>query len=77
MVQLAHWALTAPERIAAHFPDIGRSLRFDALDARANRAAQWLISLGLQPGEGIALLPCGKPSRNAAYCWPPNARAAP
>lgn len=61
MDQLAHWARIAPERAAAHFPDIGRSITFATLDQRAKRAAQWLISLGLEPGDGIALLLDNRP----------------
>jgi len=57
MAQLAHWARHHPDRIAAHFPDAGvEALSYGVLAARANRAAQWLIGLGLRPGEGIALL---------------------
>ncbi|HYF09451.1 MAG TPA: AMP-binding protein, partial [Acetobacteraceae bacterium] len=61
MDQLAHWARIEPARFAAVFPDLGWSLRFDELDWRSNRAAQWLISLGLQPGDGIALLLDNRP----------------
>ncbi len=61
MDQLAQWARQVPDRVAAHFPDLGTSIRFDALDARANRAAQWLIALGLQPGDGIALMLDNRP----------------
>ena len=61
MDQLAQWARQVPDRIAAHFPDLGSSLRFDDLDARANRAAQWLVSLGLEAGDGIALMLDNRP----------------
>ncbi len=61
MVQLAHWAARQPEKIAAVFPDLGASRSFAELDARANRAAQWLIALGLAPGDGIALLMDNRP----------------
>lgn len=61
MALLARWARETPDKVAAHFPDIGTSITFDALDARANRAAQWLISLGLEPGDGIALLMDNRP----------------
>ncbi|PHK95416.1 acyl-CoA synthetase [Pseudoroseomonas rhizosphaerae] len=56
MGHLARWARSQPEKVAAHFPDHGVSLTFAALDARANRLAQWLIGLGLRPGDGISLL---------------------
>src|SRR5512138_910534 len=61
MVLLARWARETPDKVAAHFPDLGTSITFDALDARSNRAAQWLISLGLQPGDGIAMLMDNRP----------------
>ncbi len=51
-----HWARLTPGKVAAHFPDTGESLTYAALVARANRVAQWLIGLGLAPGDGIALL---------------------
>ena len=56
MPQLAHWAERQPEKIAAHFPDTGEAVTYGALHARARQAAHWLIGLGLQPGDGIALL---------------------
>jgi len=61
MAQLAHWARLHPERIAAHFPDTGAAVSYGALAARADRAARWLIGLGLQPGDGIALLLDNRP----------------
>jgi len=61
MVQLAHWARQDPGKIAAHFPDLGAEVSFGVLDARANRIAQWLIGLGLQPGDGIAMLLDNRP----------------
>jgi acyl-CoA synthetase (AMP-forming)/AMP-acid ligase II len=61
MPQLAHWAERQPDKIAAHFPDTGEAVTYGALHARARRVAQWLISLGLQPGEGIALLLDNRP----------------
>lgn len=56
MAHLARWAQLQPDKVAAHFPDDGTALTFAALDARANRLAQWLIGLGLRPGDGISLL---------------------
>lgn len=53
---LEHWARLQPDKAAAHFPAEGVTLSFAALEARANRIAQWLIGLGLQPGDGIGLL---------------------
>ena len=56
MPLLAQNAARMPEKLCAIFPDTGESLTFAALDAGANRVAHGLIALGLQPGEGIALL---------------------
>ncbi|MBK1661299.1 AMP-binding protein [Paracraurococcus ruber] len=61
MPQLAHWAERQPDRIAAHFPETGQAISYAALHDRARRAARWLIGLGLQPGEGIALLLDNRP----------------
>ena len=61
MALLAHWAERNPEKVAAHFPDGGEAVTYAALDARAGRVARWLVSLGLQPGEGIALLLDNRP----------------
>lgn len=56
MAHLARWARQCPDKIAAYFPEQGQSRSFGELDRRANRVAQWLIGLGLQPGDGISLL---------------------
>jgi acyl-CoA synthetase (AMP-forming)/AMP-acid ligase II len=56
MPQLAHWATRRPTHVALLIHESGEAITYAALDARANRAAQWLIGLGLQPGDGIALL---------------------
>ncbi|MCA3322914.1 MAG: AMP-binding protein [Roseomonas sp.] len=56
MPQLAQWAASWPEKIAAVFPDSGAVLRFGALDARANQVANGLLALGLAPGQAVALL---------------------
>jgi len=61
MAQLARWARATPDKVAAHFPDLGRSVTYAALDERSNRVAQWLISLGLEPGDGIAMLMDNRP----------------
>lgn len=61
MAQLERWARARPDKVAAHFPDLGRSVTYGALDERSNRIAQWLISLGLQPGDGIAMLMDNRP----------------
>jgi acyl-CoA synthetase (AMP-forming)/AMP-acid ligase II len=61
MALLARWAEATPDKVAAHFPDLGTSITFGALDARATRIAQWLLALGLQPGDGIAMLMDNRP----------------
>ncbi|MFC7688418.1 AMP-binding protein [Paeniroseomonas aquatica] len=61
MPQLAHWAASQADKPAAIFPDTGTVLRYGRLHARARQAAHWLIGLGLQPGEGIAMLLDNRP----------------
>jgi acyl-CoA synthetase (AMP-forming)/AMP-acid ligase II len=56
MPHLARLARETPDKSAAIFPDSGASLSFRALDEAANQIAQGLVSLGLSPGQGIALL---------------------
>lgn len=56
MPLLGDWAARQPDKPAAHFPDLGVTLTYGALDARAGLVARWLVGLGLQPGDGIALL---------------------
>jgi long-chain acyl-CoA synthetase len=56
--RIAHWAQVCPDKAAVHLIDGLRvsTLTFRELDARANVVAQWLIGLGLQSGDSIALL---------------------
>ncbi len=61
MPQLAHWAERQPEKPAAIFPDTGVTLGYATLQARARRAAHWLLRLGLAPGDGIAVLLDNRP----------------
>ena len=56
MPLLSEAAARHPDKIAVVFPESGESLSFGALDAAANRAANGFVSLGLQAGEGVALL---------------------
>ncbi len=56
MPLLAQNAACWPDKICAIFPDTGEALSFGQLDAAANQIANGLVALGLQPGEGIALL---------------------
>ena len=61
MPQLAHWVGRQPDKPAAIFPDIGVVLSYAALQARARLAAQWLVGLGLEAGDGVALLLDNRP----------------
>lgn len=56
MPLLGRWAAAQPDKPAAIFADSGETLSFAQLDARATLAARWLVSRGLQPGDGVALL---------------------
>jgi acyl-CoA synthetase (AMP-forming)/AMP-acid ligase II len=56
MPQLAQWAASGPDKIAAIFPDSGTTISFGELDARANQVAHGLLAIGLVPGQVIALL---------------------
>ncbi|MCL1961511.1 MAG: AMP-binding protein [Desulfovibrionaceae bacterium] len=55
---LAHWAQTCPDKVAVRLIDGEQTLAltYRALHERASQVAQWLTGLGLQEGEGIALL---------------------
>ena len=56
MDRLHEWALRQPGKVAFRMADTGASLSYRELDARANQAAQWFLSLGLEEGATIALL---------------------
>ncbi len=56
MPRLAHWARLHPDKPACHFPDLGVTISYSELHARADRAARWLAGLGLEPGAAFALL---------------------
>jgi non-ribosomal peptide synthetase component F len=56
MPLLSEAAARHPHKPAALFPDTGEGLSFGELDSAANRAANGFVSLGLAPGEGVALL---------------------
>ena len=56
MPLLAQNATRWPDKLCAIFPDTGEALSFGALNTAANQVAHGLIALGLQPGEGVALL---------------------
>lgn len=56
MPRLAHWARLHPDKPACYFPDLGVTISYSELHARAGRAARWLAGLGLEPGAAFALL---------------------
>ncbi|WP_028605518.1 AMP-binding protein [Ottowia thiooxydans] len=56
MPALHDWAQAQPDKVAIHMADGSGQLTYRELDERANRVAQWLISLGLQPGATVGLL---------------------
>ncbi len=56
MTRLHDWAGTQPDKIAVRMHETGKSLTYKELDQRANRVADWLLSLGLAEGSVIALL---------------------
>jgi len=56
MPRLAHWARLHPDKPACCFPDLGAVVSYAALHARADRAARWLVGLGLEPGSAFAMM---------------------
>ncbi len=56
MSRLHHWALKTPQKSALIDLESGRTISFQTLDQRVQRAALWLRQQGLQSGEGILLL---------------------
>lgn len=56
MPALHEWAVRQPDKPAIRMADGSGEFSYRELDERGNRAAQWLISLGLQPGDTIGLL---------------------
>jgi long-chain acyl-CoA synthetase len=56
MARIEPWALTQPDKVALRMAETGEAVTFRELDSRATRNARWLVSLGLQAGDGIAML---------------------
>jgi long-chain acyl-CoA synthetase len=56
MPGLHAWAARQPGKPAIQMADGSGELSYRELDERGNKAAQWMISLGLQAGDTIALL---------------------
>jgi long-chain acyl-CoA synthetase len=61
-------AQTQPDKAAYFMADSGETITYRQLDERSNQFAQLLRSLGLQPGEHIALLLENHP-RFFELCW--------
>ncbi|WP_322045556.1 AMP-binding protein [Paraburkholderia sp. J67] len=56
MERVRELAVATPGKEALRFADTNEILTYATLNERADRVAHWLIGLGLQPGDGIALL---------------------
>jgi long-chain acyl-CoA synthetase len=57
MPQLSERARATPDKVAVRMADADdEALTFAGLDRRADAVARWLLSLGLQPGDTVALL---------------------
>lgn len=56
MPRLHEWAQRQPEKTAIQMADGSAALSYRELDDRADRAAQYLLDLGLEPGDTVALL---------------------
>ena len=56
MTHPSHHARTSPDKIAYRMAGSGRAISYRELDQRSNQGAQLLRSLGLAPGDHIALL---------------------
>ena len=56
MPALHDWAAGQPGKPAVRMADGSGELSYRELDERGNRVAQWLISLGLEPGDTVGLL---------------------
>lgn len=56
MPKLKALAEQQPDKVACEFPETGERITYAQLDARAHRATHWMVSLGLQGGDHIAVL---------------------
>lgn len=56
MARIEPWARTQPDKVALRMAETGETVTYRQLDERATRTARWLISLGLEAGDGIAML---------------------
>jgi len=64
----------SPDKPAVVMADGGAVLSYRQLDERSNQGAQLFRSLGLRPGDRIALCLENHP-RFLELCWRPSARA--
>ncbi|MEB3734758.1 AMP-binding protein [Halopseudomonas pachastrellae] len=62
---LAHWAHTAPERVAVHF--YGHQLTYAELDDQSNRCAALLQAQGIKPGDRVAVFMPNCPQLHIAF----------
>lgn len=62
MERIRELAVREPGKEAIRFPALNLAITYSQLNERADRVAHWLITLGLQPGDGIALLLENHPS---------------
>lgn len=56
MALLRKWAQKQPQKIAIRMAETGASQTYAELDRTANQVAHWLLSMGLQAGDTVALL---------------------
>ncbi|MCA8010407.1 acyl-CoA synthetase [Burkholderia cenocepacia] len=56
MERVRELAVLEPDKEAIRFPALNLAITYSQLNERANRVAHWLVSVGLQAGDGIALL---------------------
>ena len=56
MTHPSHHARTTPDKIAYQMAGSGKAISYRELDARSNQGAQLFRSLGLRPGDHLALL---------------------
>ena len=64
----SHYARSNPDRAAIIMAQSGERVTYGALEAASNRSAQLLRSLGLRPGDAVALLFENSP-RFLELCW--------
>jgi long-chain acyl-CoA synthetase len=56
VARLKDLAKGQPQKTAVSFAHTGETISYRALDEQADRVAAWLVSLGLEPGDTVAML---------------------